>query len=401
MLKFSQFTIVGFVCFLLGFGLRGFFVTPTETVVPVTTEVVAVPLEVIEPEVEPEVEPERELEIIESTPIETEAAHVPQALSPAEAFSQLQQITHRRRMTEELQTMVLAWIDEDQALSDSEKEQLFNAVQLSALQGGSLPQEVSLTQVIGQLSDPEIRNRWKAFNTDSPMRAAIFSELVAAELAEHSPDDLLLATEGWTPWEQGQYRDSLLTTMAAGDLNAAVEWGMASPESFGPAAIRELFTLYSKADGKGLEQALAGIQDPEFRSGAIEALAARRVMNTETALEWADSLATPEEQALAHDVIYEMTPRGIGVSIASEDGFPVVANVVRAGNGLKRGDRIVAVIENDGAPIDTFGRPLEDVVEHIRGEPGTEITVQVLRGDQTTGVTQVETVITREQLYFD
>ncbi|CAA6677262.1 MULTISPECIES: PDZ domain-containing protein [unclassified Lentimonas] len=400
MLKFFPFAIVGFVCFMLGFGLRGFFSSPAETVVrvPGAREQAAMSVDVIEPLVELE---EVELEIVEPATLEIEAASGAQLMKPSEAIFNCQQIQQRGRFTEELQNMVLAWIEDDSSLSDSEKEQLFNVVQISALQGGSIPQEVSLSQVIGQLSNPEIRNAWKASNTDSPMRAAIFSELAAAELAEHSPDDLLLATAGWTPWERAQYSDTLLTTMAQSDLNAAVEWGMANPESFGAGAIRELFTQYSRSDARGLEQALSDIQDPKLRAGAIEALAARRVMNTEVALEWADSLATPEEQALAHDVIYEMTPRGIGVSITSRDGFPEVANVVRSSNGLRRGDRIVGVIENGGEPIDTFGRSLEDVVEYIRGEPGTEVTVQVLRGNKSTDVTQVETVITREQLYFD
>jgi C-terminal processing protease CtpA/Prc len=194
----------------------------------------------------------------------------------------------------------------------------------------------------------------------------------------------------------------MLSTLAKTDLETAVQWGIGNPDAFGADAIRDLFVVYSKSDSQGLERALSQINDPRARASAIEALAARRVMNTEAALEWADSLPTSEEQSLAHDAIYEMTPRGIGVSVFSKDGFPEVGKVVRSENGLQRGDRIASISENGAEPVDTFGRSLGDIVDILRGEPGTTVTIQLLRSDSTSAeVQQVEKTIIREQLYFE
>jgi hypothetical protein len=237
---------------------------------------------------------------------------------------------------------------------------------------------------------------------DSPVRAAIFSELAASDLEGDSPAALLEATDGWTQWERGRYRDALLSSLAQTDLDTAMRWGIEDPDAFSAAGIHELFLSYSKSDYRGLEQALSQIDDPRSRAAAIQVLVARRITNTEAALEWADSLATPEEQALAHEAIYDMTPRGIGVSVFNQDGFSKVGDVVRIENGLRVGDRIVGVSEGGAEQVDLFGRDLEDVVDLLRGEPGTDVTVQVLRDDLISGeVQQVEMTITREQLYFE
>ena len=88
---------------------------------------------------------------------------------------------------------------------------------------------------------------------------------------------------------------------------------------------------------------------------------------------------TPE----AYDENYSMesTMVGIGVVIAiSEDGYLVVENVSSgpAGSaGIKKGDRFIAV---DGVNVDGYF-PAE-LGELIRGEEGTHVKIDVLRGEE-------------------
>jgi hypothetical protein len=396
--KLFQFTFIALGAFALGFFLRGAFWLPVET------RIVHQDVAVVEPTVTTPDVPVAVVEVAESLEPVLLEANLPQVpyLSPEEQISNLEQIINRRQYGQALQGLVSEWIEHDPVLSDAEKASLQEAVALSAQHSGSMPAEVLLSSVIGQLSSEDLRSAWKTAHLESPMRAAIFSELITSELEQHSPAELLETTAGWTSWERGRYSDALLTSLAQTDLETAVQWGIESPDAFGADAIRDLFILYSKSDLNGLEQSLSQITDPRVREGAIEALVARRVMNTEAAMAWADSLATAEEQAIAHDAIYEMTPRGIGVSVLSEDGFPKVMDVVRSDNGLQKGDRIVSISENGAEPVDAFGRELVDVVDVLRGEPGSVVTIQVLRTNPESGeVEQVEATITREQLYFE
>ncbi|PKL15512.1 MAG: hypothetical protein CVV49_21055 [Spirochaetae bacterium HGW-Spirochaetae-5] len=67
----------------------------------------------------------------------------------------------------------------------------------------------------------------------------------------------------------------------------------------------------------------------------------------------------------------ELKLEGIGVRLRSEDGFVMVESVIN--------DKIVAVAQNSGEPVDVIDMELRDVVKLIRGEKGTEVKLTVLR----------------------
>jgi carboxyl-terminal processing protease len=72
---------------------------------------------------------------------------------------------------------------------------------------------------------------------------------------------------------------------------------------------------------------------------------------------------------------------GLGIEVTMDEGLVKIVSPIedtpaeRA--GLKPGDRITAV---DGEPVK--GKSLSDAVSKMRGEPGTEIVLRVLRGDK-------------------
>ena len=75
---------------------------------------------------------------------------------------------------------------------------------------------------------------------------------------------------------------------------------------------------------------------------------------------------------------------GIGATLRSEDGFTIVVSLVKGGaahNGglLKVNDKIVAVAQSDGEPVDVIDMDLQEVVKKIRGAGGTTVKLTVIR----------------------
>lgn len=74
---------------------------------------------------------------------------------------------------------------------------------------------------------------------------------------------------------------------------------------------------------------------------------------------------------------------GIGATLANEDGACTIHELVPGGpaaqsGALKAGDRIVAVAQATGAPVDVTAMPLTRIVQLIRGPKGSPVTLTVL-----------------------
>lgn len=75
---------------------------------------------------------------------------------------------------------------------------------------------------------------------------------------------------------------------------------------------------------------------------------------------------------------------GIGATLRSEDGFTIVASLVKGGAAekgglLKMNDKIIAVAQGDGEAVDVIDTELQEVVKLIRGARGTTVKLTVLR----------------------
>lgn len=83
----------------------------------------------------------------------------------------------------------------------------------------------------------------------------------------------------------------------------------------------------------------------------------------------------------------ELKLEGIGVRLRSEDGFVIVESIIPGGATdklpkeirLKPNDKIVAVAQGDGEPVDVIDMALRDVVKKIRGQKGTEVKLTIIR----------------------
>ncbi len=78
---------------------------------------------------------------------------------------------------------------------------------------------------------------------------------------------------------------------------------------------------------------------------------------------------------------------GIGAVLRSEDGFTTIQSLVPGGaasqSGLiKKNDKIIAVAQGKGVPVDVVDMDLREVVKLIRGHHGTEVKLTITRDDK-------------------
>jgi carboxyl-terminal processing protease len=106
-----------------------------------------------------------------------------------------------------------------------------------------------------------------------------------------------------------------------------------------------------------------------------------------------DSFATsldPHSSYLSAEMLEEfqistsLSLEGIGAALSSRDGYAIVEQVIPGGAAdrqgeLKPGDKIVAVAQDGGDPVDVVDMDLQDVVRLIRGRKGSRVQLTLLR----------------------
>jgi hypothetical protein len=127
--------------------------------------------------------------------------------------------------------------------------------------------------------------------------------------------------------------------------------------------------------------------------------------DTQGALDFADQLPDQAQRDEALKAIRSEAPVGIGTVMAMKDGYPVVQQLLpgtpaELSGQLHLGDRIVALAQGDNSFVAAQGVPLANLVQMIRGEPGTTLQLQILPGDAPPGSLPQTISITRDQLKF-
>lgn len=98
---------------------------------------------------------------------------------------------------------------------------------------------------------------------------------------------------------------------------------------------------------------------------------------------------------------------GIGAQLSARDEYTTVVRIIAGGPADKDGrldedDKIVGVGQGeDGEIIDVIGWRIDDVVQLIRGEKGTKVRLQVLKGDKGIDAHPEEIVITRDKIKLE
>ncbi len=96
---------------------------------------------------------------------------------------------------------------------------------------------------------------------------------------------------------------------------------------------------------------------------------------------------------------------GIGAVLQSEDGYCKVRELrpgpAMKSNKIKPGDRIVAVAQDDGEPVDVVDWKLTKVVELIRGPKGSRVRLTIIPADATDPSARTEVALVRDEIKLE
>jgi hypothetical protein len=322
---------------------------------------------------------------------------------PAEALALYSQQGDKVR-PDALRALASEWVSTRGSLDEAKRAALRERVQGAS--GSRVGLEVELTLALAQSQpDDELAKAWlNAFSTH-PGRSEMVPVL-AGKMIREQPDTLLDRTAGWTEWERERVARTVLTEWAMRAPQEAWTWYQAQQNRLGQDLASSVLEPWAGVDPEGAKALLNSLSDPAQRQTAIESIGkALAQKNSAEAIAWADGLQNPEEKEAAHRSIYEATPRGIGAAISMQDGFPTLRSVLPgsplAGTGIQPGDQFVEVRQADGMHQSLYGMPLESAVRLIRGEPGSELELRVLRRDENTGqLKELRVPVRRAQLFF-
>ncbi len=127
--------------------------------------------------------------------------------------------------------------------------------------------------------------------------------------------------------------------------------------------------------------------------------------DTDAALRWVDQVPDPAERDAALAAIRSVAPVGIGAALAVEDGYPIIRQMFpgtpsELSGQLHPGDRILALAQGDNSFVDAHSLSLQDIVQMVRGAPGTLLQLQVLSADAPPNSLPRTVPIIRDQIKF-
>lgn len=100
----------------------------------------------------------------------------------------------------------------------------------------------------------------------------------------------------------------------------------------------------------------------------------------------------------------QLSLEGIGVALSERDGYAVVEQVIPGGAAdrldvLRPKDKIIAVADDGGEPVDVIDMALREVVRLIRGKKGSRVRLTVLRQEET--AERFEVAIVRDKISLE
>ncbi len=111
----------------------------------------------------------------------------------------------------------------------------------------------------------------------------------------------------------------------------------------------------------------------------------------------------PPKQNEDFEISMRLSLTGIGATLTSDDGFIKVVDVVPGGPADKSGaihveDRIIAVTQENAAPVDLLDMPVDHAVKYIRGAEGSKVTLTILPGLKGRNAAPENVTLVREKI---
>jgi len=154
--------------------------------------------------------------------------------------------------------------------------------------------------------------------------------------------------------------------------------------------------------------ALHGQLGPAERRSLLESnLATWAKTDTDAALQWVEGhLSEPGEKDAALSAIQSVAPVGIGAELKEQHGHVVINRLfpgspAQLSGQIHPGDRILAVAQGDNIFADARALALSELVQRIRGAPGTLIQLQVLPADAPPDSQPSTVTLSRNQVKFN
>jgi hypothetical protein len=289
----------------------------------------------------------------------------------------------------------------DPSLPESEQEGRLRRV--LGLSEGRYGLEAELASILARSStDPAIDSAWMEAFSIHPSRTEIAARL-SPSMRDFDPAKTLAMAEGWTDWEKSRFTDSLINNWSSQDPKSAWSWYSKTPDTLPANAADQILNTWAQRNPNDMIQSLDTFTNPEDRRLAIEAISASlAAQGTDQALDWVESLKDIEERDAGMQAVYQNTPKGIGAVLKMENGFPKIADIMPTGalasTDLRAGDLIVQAKDSGKDPQDLYGRNMQDVVGLLRGTPGSEVEIRVLRENQATGQLEEHSAIVERDL---
>ena len=186
----------------------------------------------------------------------------------------------------------------------------------------------------------------------------------------------------------------------------AILWANEVTEGAGRAALMQQTAIALTASDPSAAFALSEqLLDSERGKFFEEVFAGWAGIDTAAALDWANQLAAPVERDAALQAIRSAAPVGIGAALRMEDGYAVVNQIfpgtpAELSGQLHPGDRILALAQGDNTFVDAHGMSLKDIVDQIRGAPGSALRLQILPANAPPGSPAQTIAIVRDQIKF-
>ena len=159
-------------------------------------------------------------------------------------------------------------------------------------------------------------------------------------------------------------------------------WEKRSPEEKILRRLRDLQNFYHQRD------------KIDILSGFLGALAASYGPHT-------GYQAPKQDEDFNIDMTLSLT--GIGATLTSEDGYIRVVDIVPGGPADRDGrlqaeDRIIAVTQEKGEPVDVIDMSVDNAVKLIRGKTGTKVTLTILPGKKGRNAVPENITIVRDKV---
>jgi len=257
----------------------------------------------------------------------------------------------------------------------------------------------------GRISPQRAAEMAKA-SVDGNRRGQLFAE-VASRLAATDPAAALALGNDLDGRQRQRFLEDFSRSWAESSPDAARQWAsQVADQSTRDAMLSGIVQAEIQRSPALAAQNFAAMppSDAEARAATARRIAsAWASTDTMAAMNWAAGLPGEGERAAAQQGISGTAPVGIGAMLnQGENGIPVVGGLVPGGpasasGALNPGDALMAVTDASGAWVDTRGLRMGDLLGMIRGQPNTQVSLQV----QSPGSTSPRVItLGRQQVIF-